>query len=375
MSGYFDNSATTKPSEKALEAFIKAGRECFGNPASLHSMGLHSHIAVEAAREALAKRLSANPDEIFFTSGGTESNNIALIGSAFANRRRGNRIVISNIEHPSVDRAAEHLSENGFEVIRLHVTEDGDFSDDELPDAINKDTVLVSSMLVNNETGLILNTEKLKNAIRKNAPDCILHIDAVQAFGKLDINVNKLGCDLLSVSAHKIHALKGVGALYKRKGTRIKPIGFGGGQESGLRSGTVPVELICAFKAAVDQIDTKSDMRHFEELRTLLLQGISDTDHTVNFENCGQRGILSIAFKGIKSEVMLHFLSERGFYVSSGSACSKGKKSTVLKNLGLTDDITDSTLRISFSRYNTTDETRGLAGALKDAVSAIARKK
>lgn len=375
MSGYFDNSATTKPSEKALKAFISAAQNCYGNPASLHSMGTNSHISVEDAREIISKQISCDKNELIFTSGGTESNNMAIIGAALANCRKGKKIVITNIEHPSVDKTAEYLSENGFEVIRLTVLPDGDFIDSEIESAIAEDTVLVSSMLVNNETGIILNTDKLKRAIRKDAQNCTFHIDAIQAFGKIDVNVNKLGCDLMSLSAHKIHGIKGVGALYKKKGTRLKPTVFGGGQESGIRSGTVPVELISAFGAAVSEIDTKSNMKHFEMLRCDLINQLADSGYKINFPDCGQKGIVSLCFVGIKSEVLLHFLSDRDIFVSSGSACSKGKKSSVLKSLGLPDAEIDSTLRISFSRYNTLDEVKALADALKTAVGVLARKK
>ncbi len=375
MAGYFDNSATTKPSEKALKAFTDSAQNCYGNPASLHSMGTNSHILIEEAREIISKQISCEKNELIFTSGGTESNNIAIIGAALANCRKGKKIVITNIEHPSVDKTADYLFENGFEVIRLTVLPDGNFIDSEIESAIAEDTVLVSSMLVNNETGIILNTDKLKKAIRKNAQNCTFHIDAIQAFGKIDINANKLGCDLMSLSAHKIHGIKGVGALYKKKGTRLKTTVFGGGQESGIRSGTVPVELISAFGAAVSEIDTKATMKHFEMLRSELVNQLADSGYKINFSNCGQKGIVSLCFVGIKSEVLLHFLSDRGFFVSSGSACSKGKKSSVLKSLGLPDAEIDGTLRISFSKYNTLDEVKALADALKTAVGVLARKK
>ena len=375
MSGYFDNSATTKPCPQAVEIFNSLAENRYGNPASLHSMGIKSHIEVEKAREIIANQIFCQSNEIFFTSGGTQSNNMAILGASLANRRRGNKIVITSIEHPSVSRTADFLSENGFEVIRLTVLPNGDFIDEEVEQAITANTVLVSSMLINNETGIILNTDKLKRAIQKNAPKCCFHIDAVQAFGKIDVNVNRLGCDLLSISAHKIHAFKGVGALYKKKGTNLKQTVFGGGQESGLRSGTVPTELIGAFGAAVKEIDVKRDAEKYEALRERLISKLDGADYRINFQDGVQKGIVSLALLGIKSEVLLHFLSERDIYVSSGSACSRGKKSEVLKNLGLPDNIIDSTIRISFSRYNTFDEVDSLAQMLKEAERMLARKK
>ncbi len=374
MYRYFDNSATTKPSENVVAVLNKILENNYANPASLHTPGTDSFKIIESAREVIAESISATKDEIIFTSGGTESNNIAIIGSAYANRRQKKKIIITNIEHPSVTNCVKFLEKEGFIIDFISVTKDGKIDEDDLLQKLTDDTLLVSSMLVNNETGLIVDVNTIKRCIDKSGCSALFHIDAVQGYGKIDVNVKKLKCDLLSVSSHKIHGLKGVGALYCKKGTKINPVNYGGNQEK-LRSGTQPVELIGAFGQAVKEIDYKKDMAHFKNLREILLSNLDGTDYILNSPENGQAGIVNISFVGIKSEVMLHFLSDKGFYISSGSACSKGKKSDTLKNLGIDDKVTDGALRISMSKQNSADDVTDLAKTIKEGLETLVRKR
>ena len=355
---YLDNSATTPVCPAAADAARDAMLTHFGNPSSLHSMGIQAEALVDNARKALAKRLGADKREIIFTSGGTEANNLALFGGAGALRRRGNQVVISSIEHPSVAQAADALEKQGFEVVRLPVDESGVIRPDALEDAITKETVLVSIMLVNNETGAIQPVQKAADCIRRCGCPALLHCDAVQAFGKLPFRAAELSADLITLSGHKIHAPKGIGALYLRRGARILPRLVGGGQEGGLRSGTESVPLIAALGAAVEELgDLSSRLQVISDLRQYCLERLSADEtlgplHAVNSGEHSLPYVLNISVPGIRSETMLHFLEERGVFVSSGSACSKGKKSSVLAAQGLSDKRIDSALRISFSRFS-----------------------
>lgn len=351
---YFDNSATTPLCEAAKKSIIE-NFDIYGNPSSLHAKGFEAERLLTDARKKIAATLGAAKEEIFFTSCGSEANNLAIIGGAMAKIRRGNRIITTNSEHPSVSEPIKKLEEQGFEVVRLS-TVGGKIDVDELKAALDEKTILVSIMHTNNETGAVYGVNSLVPTIRKMSPEALIHCDFVQGYLK-SREVPKV--DLVSVSAHKIHAPKGVGALYKRKGVRILPQLLGGGQETGLRSGTENMLSIAAFAAAAkhfhenlsENIEKVGDLREYLISRLSSLEGV-----TFNLPQSPAPNIVSVAFGGIRSEIMLHFLSEYGIYVSSGSACSSKKgKSGVLAAFGAEKNA-DFTLRVSLSSYNTREE-------------------
>lgn len=370
---YLDNSATTKPCQGAIEKMLEVLTDKYGNPSSLHEKGLEAEQEIELARGIIAEALGAGAHEIFFTSGGTEANNLAIFGAAEANKRKGHKIVTTAIEHSSVFNAAKDLEKNGYEVIYLTPNKSGEITVSQLEDAIDEKTALVSVMCVNNEVGSLFPVELLKKAIKRKRSPALLHIDAVQAFGKIPLNVDKLGGDLLSVSAHKIHGPKGVGALYVQKGVKIAPRMFGGEQQQKLRPGTEAVPLIAGFGAAAQQLKLSEQyekIRRLNELcrRELLkIEGIE-----TNSPNTAIPHILNVSTNAIKSETMLHFLSSKGIFVSSGSACAKGKKSRVLTEMGLSPKRIDTALRISFSRYNTENDVEELVRQIRVGMETLA---
>ena len=372
---YLDNCATTAVCPEAAKAALRAMTEVYGNPSSLHGMGVAAEELVRGARGEIAKSLRCATEEIYFTSGGTESNNIAVIGAARALRRRGRRIVTTMAEHPSVGHAADFLEKEGFEVVRLRPGSDGSVSARDIETAVNKDTILVSVMLVNNETGAIQPVEAAKQAVKAVGAPALVHCDAVQAYGRLRFSPASLGTDLVSVSAHKIHAPKGVGALYMARGARIQPIVFGGGQEKGLRSGTEPVPAIAAFGEAARVAFAGFDghVSHMAELRNMCAKLLSDIPGvSINSPRHGAPHILNVSCRGVRSETMLHFLESLGVFVSSGSACSRGRGSEVLKAMGLPQTDIDSALRISFSRYSTPDDVTALADGVALGLKTLA---
>lgn len=372
---YLDNSATTKPCESAIKACNDALCNCWGNPSSLHSLGVESEMAVTESREKIASMLGCRCDEVYFTSCGTESNNTALLCGARARKKRGNKIVTTALEHPSVLETLKVLEEDGFEVVKIMPDKNGNISRESIESAIDKNTVLVSIMLVNNETGAIFPVEVAKQAVQKCGSSALVHCDAVQAFGKLPIDVNKLGVDMLSISGHKIHAPKGVGALYIRRGVAIKPFMNGGGQERGMRSGTESVPLICSMAAAAGEIgNVRAGLEKMKALRDFAVKTLESTGIvTVNSPDDGLPYILNISVEGYRSETLLHFLESRGVFVSSGSACAKGVGSYVLSAQGLSRSRIDSALRISFSRYNSEEDIIALRDALVLATEKIRR--
>ena len=362
MECYLDNSATTPVCAEAAEAVSDALLHNWGNPSSLYRKGMQAEDILISAREALAERLYCRPEEIVFTSGGTESNNIAVLGTASAMRRYGNRIVISSVEHSSVEESARLLETQGFEVVRLPVGPDGVVSAESIARAVNRSTILVSVMAVNNEVGAIQPVQQLRRAVRAAGSPAVIHCDAVQAFGKLpDLRPGAMGVDLMSVSSHKVHGPKGAGALYVRGGykkggssVRVSPRTFGGLQEGTLRPGTEPVPAIAGFGAAVRALpDTQEAFEHAVRLRDHLLEGLAAIDGiTVNSPPDALPYIVNIS-AGVNSEPMMNYLSRREIYVSSGSACAKGHKSHVLRSMGLPDAAIASALRISFSHGTT----------------------
>ncbi len=372
---YLDNSATTPICDEALLEISSALKADFGNPSSLHILGFNAEKRVNTAREAIAKTINASPEEIYFTSGGTEGNNTAVFGSVYARRKRGNRIVTTVIEHPSVLEPIKKLEDEGFEVIRIKPQADGTVSEQSIFEAINEKTILVSLMLINNETGAILPVSAAKEAIKsKNAP-AVLHCDCVQAFGKTPINVKALGADIITASAHKIHGPKGIGFMYIKKGVTVNPLLLGGGQEKGFRSGTENVPAICGFYGAVRAIgDINENLIKVTALRDYAVNKIKEENIAViNSPDTALPYVLNISVEGWRSETLLHFLERENIFVSSGSACAKGKGSYVLNEMKLPRSRVDSALRISFSRFNTKEDIDKLFSAIIKA-KAVLRK-
>lgn len=372
MECYFDNSATTKPCQEAVDAAVDALTNRWGNPSSLHKPGDGANRLLTECRKTVAATLRAQPEEIVFTGCGTDSNNLAIFGSALALRRRGKRIVTTDIEHPSVEEPMKRLEEFGFEVVRLPVDSAGTVSKADLTDAVTPKTILVSMMMVNNEVGSIQPVKAAAAAVRRAGAPALIHTDCVQAYGKMPLNPKQLGVDLLSASGHKIHGPKGVGFLYVRKGVRLKPYLLGGGQERGLRSGTEAMPNIAGFAAAAAAVgDLSANRAHVQALRDSLVEQVQGVGVVVNSAKEALPYVLNLSVPGIPSEVLRNFLSERGIYVSTGSACSKGHRSRVLQEMGLSPERIDSAVRISFSRYNTQEEVDYTAAAIREAIATL----
>ena len=377
MKAYLDNAATTKPSDAAVKAAVDAMTVCFGNPSSLHNVGVEAEKLITAARKSIAATIACAPESVTFTSGATESNNMAILGGARTYGKRRRKIVTTTIEHPSVAEPINHLEEQGYEVVRIAPDRDGNISAEDIVAAVDANTFMVSCMLVNNETGYILPVKRAFMAIKRNFPECITHSDCTQGFLKVPFKATDLCADMISISAHKVHGVKGVGALILSKGTRLLPITFGGGQEKGLRSGTESVPLISAFGAVAEEFRTTlpQAVANAEEMNSYIRKKLSKLEGIS--VNSGEEGfspfILNSSVDGIRSEIMLHFLESRGVYVSSGSACSVGKKSTVLKEFGLDDKRIDSAIRISISRYTTWKDTDMLINGIIDGQQSISR--
>lgn len=364
MEVYLDNGATTKPREEVIDIMVKSMREYYGNPSSLHRKGVEIEKLVKKARKQVAKALGADEGEIYFTSGGTESNNLAILGALEGNRRKGKHIITTKIEHPSVLNVFSKLEERGYDVSYLSVDKNGLIDIDELKNTLRDDTALISIMYVNNEVGTIQPITEVCNIIknRKNRP--LLHVDAIQAFGKLTFNLKKLKVDLLSISGHKIYGPKGIGALFIRKGTKIKSIVFGGNQEFGIRSGTENVPGILGLGVASELVKKEFDLNttKMRELKNRLLVGVKNNLEGTKINGMADEAaaphILNISFEGIRGEVLLHTLEQEGIYVSTGSACSSRKKafSHVLKEMRLTEVEMEGAIRFSFSSQNSEEE-------------------
>ena len=371
---YLDNAATTKPCAEAVEAAVEAMTANFGNPSSLHRAGLNAQLAMDRARKLIAGSLGADSPEIIFTSGATESNNLALRGICKAYGRKRRKIVASAVEHASVEETLSALEKENFEIVRVSPGADGKFSPADFLDACDENTVLLTMMLVNNETGHILPVRETFSAVKRRFPDIITHSDCVQGYMKLPIKASSLNADLISVSGHKVHAAKGVGALYIRKGVRVLPIVSGGKQEKGIRSGTESVPLICAFGAAVEKLLPTIGERYEKaaELKKQLVSGVSAISGAeVNSPEEGSPYVVNISAAGKRSEIMLHYLESREIYVSSGSACSKGQRSGVPGQFGITGKRADSALRISVSADNTPREIEEFLKALKEGIESV----
>ncbi|MDO5100778.1 MAG: cysteine desulfurase family protein [Eubacteriales bacterium] len=375
---YLDNAATTALCREAVEAMKPFWQEIYGNPSSMHRKGYEAEKAVKAARQQWAEMLGCEQAEIFFTSGGTEGNNTAIIGAAMAARRRGQHIITTMIEHASVFEPFQYLEQQGFEVTRLSVDGNGSISLQELRGALREDTILVAIMAVNNEIGSLMPIEEAGQLIKEYNENIVFFCDAIQAFGKVDIPLKRWQVDLLSVSGHKFHGPKGTGVLYKRQGLRIIPLLYGGGQQDGLRSGTENTMGIAGLTAAAGkQLDLlKGQYRtHMRELRKVLTEGIeSIPDVWLNQSEKAQvPQIVSLTVKNVRSEVLLHALEEEGIFVSAGSACSTHKRSPSrsLTGIGLTAEEAQSTIRVSFCMDTTIEEIKLLIQALQKLVPML----
>lgn len=372
---YLDNSATTAVCKAAADKAYDMMLHQFGNPSSLHRLGFEAEREIEAARQAVAELMGGSPAEVIFTSGGSEANNLAVFGAAEALKRRGKHVVTTAVEHASVAAACDELEKQGFEVTRLSVGADGLLTAGQIADACRPDTVLVSVMLVNNETGARFPIDKAIPLIRRKSPHAFIHSDAVQAAGKIPLSAARWGLDGMTVTAHKLHGPKGCGALYLRRGARLCPRQFGGKQQQGIRPGTEAAPFIAAFGAAIKALPSPAEQQAaFTLLRQRLIDELADLPVVFHLPENGVPYIVNLSLPGLKSETMLHFLSERNIFVSSGSACSKGAKSSVLTAMGLPVNEIDSALRISFCHHNTVEEIDRFAKALKDAYHTLVKK-
>ena len=378
MDVYFDNSASTKVSEKAIEIMLKTMRDDYANTSGKHIKGVEAESYVKDAADIIAKTLKVKKGEIIFTSGGTESNNMALIGGAMSRKRYGKHIIISGIEHPAVYRPAEFLTEQGFELSVLPVNGEGQVDLELLKSAIRDDTVLVSVMYVNNEIGAIEPVEEISKIIKAENKDILFHVDAIQAYTKLRINPKSQGIDMLSASGHKFHGPKGVGFLYIDSNVKINPIIFGGGHQRGMRSGTLNTTGIAgmgvAAKEAYENFDERinkiSDLKYYLMDELEKLEGaVLNTGRGENFAP----QVISVSFEDIRAEVLLHALEDRGIYVSSGSACSSNHPgiSGTLKAIGVRENLLDATIRISLSELNNKEEADYFIKNLKELLPLL----
>lgn len=363
MEVYFDNSATTVVTENVKDIVVKVMTKDYGNPSSMHMVGVNAEKYIKDSKEKISKILKVDPKEIYFTSGGTESNNLAIIGSANANKRSGNKIITTKVEHASVSGTMKYLEENGFEIIYLPVDENGVVEMEALKESMDENTILVSVMYVNNEVGAIEPIEEIGKYIKSVKKDVIFHVDAIQAFGKLDIKPRKLNIDILTVSGHKIHGPKGIGFVYVKDKTKISPIIFGGGQQKGMRSGTENVPGIAGIGEASKEAytDFEEKIEKITSLKDSLIDKLNDMEGVKVNSRKGTDGaphIVSASFKGVRSEVLLHALEDKGIYISAGSACSSNKPavSATLKAMNIEKDLLESTVRFSFSTFNTMEE-------------------
>ena len=377
---YLDNSATTRCSERAKDLMVKVLMEDYGNPSSLHMKGVEAENYIKEAKKKIAKTLKVDEKEIFFTSGGTESNNTALIGAALANKRAGNHIITTSIEHASVSAVTGYLEELGFRVTYLKVDADGIISLDELREAVCEDTILVSMMMVNNEIGAVEPIEEAIKVIKEKNPNTLVHVDAIQAYGKYRIFPKKLVIDMLSVSGHKIHAPKGTGFLFIKDKTKVKPLIYGGGQQKGMRSGTENVPGVAALGEAAEEIyeNFEEKIDHLYQIKQRFVEGVLKIEGVSVNGKTGRDSapqIVSVSIDGVRSEVMLHTLEDRKIYVSAGSACSSNKPSVshTLTNIGLKGSLLDSTIRFSFSVHTTEEEIDYALEVMNEVVPKLRR--
>ena len=380
MECYFDNSASTRVLDSVKDIVVKTMTEDYANAAAKHRKGMEAEQYIREARKIIAGTLKAAEKEILFTSGGSESNNMALIGTALANQRAGRHIISTAVEHPSVYNPLTYLEELGFEITFLPVDHNGHISLQQLEESIRPDTILVSVMYVNNEVGAVEPIEEISRIIKAKNPSVIFHVDAIQAYGKYVIRPKKQGIDLLSVSGHKIHGPKGVGFLYIRSGVKIKPLIYGGGQQNNLRSGTENVPGAAGLGVAAKEMYTNHEekIRRLTELKDYMTDRLGEIEGTsINSKKGAESApqIVSVSFEGVRSEVLLHALEDKGIYVSSGSACSSHHPgiSGTLKGIGVAQKYLDATIRISFGIFNTKEEIEYCIDTLKELLPVLRR--
>lgn len=383
MEAYLDNAATTPVFPEVRDIVVRVMEEDFGNPSSKHTKGMVAEQYIKDARDIIAGSLKCQPKEIIFTSGGTESNNMAFIGTATANRRAGKHIITTRIEHASVHEPIAYLEEMGYEVTYLPVDSSGRVLAEEVEAALRENTFLVSIMYVNNEIGSVEPIQKIGEMLHRKNPQILFHVDAIQAFGKYKIVPKKMGIDMMSVSGHKIHGPKGTGFLYVRDGVKIRPILFGGGQQKGMRSGTENVPGIAGLGQAVRLMyqDHAAKREQLYAWKKMLIEGMQQYDGVsvngadgVGLEETAPH-IVSVSFASVKSEVMLHALAEKGVYVSSGSACSSNhpELSGTLQAIGIKKELLDSTLRFSFSVMTTAEQIRYAVDTVGELLPVLQR--
>lgn len=380
MECYLDNSATTRCFKSVGQLVARIMCEDYGNPSSMHRKGMQAEEYLRYAKDVIARNLKVNPKEIFFTSGGTESDNLALRGTAYANCRRGRHLITTAIEHPAILQTMQYLEQQGFEVTYLPVDEYGRVRLDDLEQAIRQDTILVSMMHTNNEIGSLQPIAEAGELIKRVNPNTLFHVDAVQGYGKFRIYPKRMHIDMLSVSAHKIHGPKGTGFLYVGERVKIRPVIFGGGQQRGLRSGTENVPGIAGLARAVEEIyrDLDADIERMYSLRQTFTDGLEKMEGVRVNGLPGRESaphIVSASFAGVRSEVLLHALEEKGIYVSAGSACASNHPETsgsaTLRAIGMTKDEMDSTIRFSFSVFTTEEEINDTLQALYEIVPVL----
>ena len=374
MEAYFDNSATTRVLDSVMDIVTRTMTVDYANPAAKHIRGMEAENYIRDARSIIAKTLKVADKEILFTSGGSESNNMALIGTAMANKRAGMHIISTNVEHASIYNTLGFLQEQGFEITYLPVDHNGHIDLDQLREAVRPDTILVSVMYVNNEVGSVEPVAEISRVIKAKNPSTIFHVDAIQAYGKYEIRPKKEGIDLLSVSGHKIHGPKGVGFLYIDEKVKIRPLIYGGGQQKGMRSGTENVPGVAGLGVAAAEMYRN----HLYELKEHMMKRVAEIDGVVINSQPGRESapqIVSVSFEGVRSEVLLHALEDRGIYVSSGSACSSNHPgvSGTLKGIGVKQELLDSTLRFSFGMFNKKEEIDYAIEVLKELLPVLRR--
>ena len=376
MEHYLDNSATTRVCPEAAQAAMEAMLETYGNPSSTYTKGREAKKLVDRARRQVSAALGCEPAELVFTSCGSESDNWALLSGAEAMCRKGKHIITSLVEHDAIRKSAEELERRGYEVTYLKPDRTGVIEPDALREALRPDTILVSLMLVNNETGAVTDLAAMSRVLKEEKSQALLHTDAVQGFMKLDFTPKSLGCDLVSISGHKVHAPKGIGALYIRKGLRLHPLIVGGAQEEGRRAGTEAVPQIAAFGEAcrIAKDGLHNNITHMAALKDMAARELSEAIPGLCMLETAAPHILSVSLPGYRSEVLMNFLEAREIYVSRSSACKKGARSHVLEAIGMDARKIDGALRIGFSRYNTTEDVTALVEALRDASRTLAHR-
>ena len=370
---YFDNAATTKVCSEAADTAYKIMTEIYGNPSSTHRIGRDATAVLKEARFNVSNALGCEPSELYFTSCGSEGDNWAVINGAEHMKHKGKHIITSSVEHDAVRKSVDKLESLGFEVTRLTPEKDGSISFESVINALRPDTILVSLMLVNNETGAITDIKEISKQLKKQKSNALLHTDAVQAYMKIPFKAKTLGADMITISGHKIHAPKGIGALYIKKGLRIKPYIIGGSQESGFRAGTESLPLIAAFgtasKIAVSNLSEYSS--HMLNLKNRFLDILSSNIEDFKYVDTAAPHIVNVSFPGYRSEVILNYLDAKNIYVSKSSACKKGGRSHVLEAIGLDSRTIDGSIRVSFSRYNTDEEVDILCSTLIEAHNTL----